>query len=96
MIEKIPRAELKVMMLFWDTDKVLTSRYIVNIMIEEWNQTTTLTLLSRLSKRGLLESLDNSVSVVVCFHSSLIIFTISLVVNTLLVSPHTIITLSSS
>ncbi|MFN1809013.1 BlaI/MecI/CopY family transcriptional regulator [Clostridioides difficile] len=43
MIEKIPRAELKVMMLFWDTDKVLTSRDIVNIMSEEWKQTTTLT-----------------------------------------------------
>ncbi|WP_235673976.1 hypothetical protein [Clostridioides difficile] len=42
MIEKIPRAELKVMMLFWDTDKVLTSRDIVNIMSEEWKQTTTL------------------------------------------------------
>ncbi|ENZ9525323.1 BlaI/MecI/CopY family transcriptional regulator [Clostridioides difficile] len=55
MIEKIPRAELKVMMLFWDTDKVLTSRDIVNIMSEEWKQTTTLTLLSRLSKRGFLE-----------------------------------------
>ncbi|TOY46427.1 hypothetical protein DA420_19020 [Clostridioides difficile] len=52
MIEKIPRAELKVMMLFWDTDKVLTSRDIVNIMSEEWKQTTTLTLLLGFLKEG--------------------------------------------
>ncbi|HDO9660887.1 TPA: BlaI/MecI/CopY family transcriptional regulator [Clostridioides difficile] len=55
MLEKIPRAEFKVMMLFWESEKVLTSRDIVNIMSEEWKQTTTLTLLSRLSKRGFLD-----------------------------------------
>ncbi|MFN1915700.1 hypothetical protein ACK2IE_22390 [Clostridioides difficile] len=42
MIEKYHVLNLKLMMLFWDTDKVLTSRDIVNIMSEEWNQTTTL------------------------------------------------------
>lgn len=60
MIEKIPRAELKIMMLFWESEKVLTSRDIVNIMSEEWKQTTTLTLLSRLSKRGFLEPTKKS------------------------------------
>lgn len=56
MLEKIPHSEFKIMQIFWESDKVLTSRDIVHIMSHEWKQTTTLTLLSRLVRRGFLSS----------------------------------------
>ncbi|HHQ8648555.1 TPA: BlaI/MecI/CopY family transcriptional regulator [Clostridioides difficile] len=56
MLKKIPPSELKIMKLFWQSDKVLTSQDIVSIMSHEWKQTTTLTLLSRLVKRNFLSA----------------------------------------
>ncbi|HBL6550457.1 TPA: BlaI/MecI/CopY family transcriptional regulator [Clostridioides difficile] len=56
MFKKIPPSELKIMKLFWQSDKVLTSQDIVSIMSHEWKQTTTLTLLSRLVKRNFLSA----------------------------------------
>lgn len=56
MFKKIPYSEFRIMQLFWDSSTVLTSKDIVSIMSEEWKQTTTLTLLSRLVKRGFLSA----------------------------------------
>ncbi|HFL3608708.1 TPA: BlaI/MecI/CopY family transcriptional regulator [Clostridioides difficile] len=56
MLKKIPPSELKIMKLFWQSDKILTSQDIVSIMSHEWKQTTTLTLLSRLVKRNFLSA----------------------------------------
>ncbi|VIF83705.1 beta-lactams repressor [Clostridioides difficile] len=57
-ISKLPEAEFKVMRYIWESDKVLTSREIVEAMKQkyEWKDTTTFTVLKRLQKRGFLSA----------------------------------------
>ncbi|HBG2382990.1 TPA: BlaI/MecI/CopY family transcriptional regulator [Clostridioides difficile] len=58
MIRKIPQAELKVMKFIWKVDVTVTSKDVIEAMEQKygWKQTTTLTLLSRLVKRGFLDA----------------------------------------
>ena len=58
MIRKIPQAELKVMKFIWKVDATVTSKDVIEVMEQKygWKQTTTLTLLSRLVKRGFLDA----------------------------------------
>ncbi|HBG3940890.1 TPA: BlaI/MecI/CopY family transcriptional regulator, partial [Clostridioides difficile] len=58
MIRKIPQAELKVMKFIWKVDTTVTSKDVIEAMEQKygWKQTTTLTLLSRLVKRGFLDA----------------------------------------
>ena len=58
MIKKIPQAELKVMKFIWKVDATVTSKDVIEVMEQKygWKQTTTLTLLSRLVKRGFLDA----------------------------------------
>ncbi len=58
MIRKIPQAELKVMKFIWKVDATLTSKDVIEAMEPKygWKQTTTLTLLSRLVKRRVLDT----------------------------------------
>ncbi|MCC0629893.1 MULTISPECIES: BlaI/MecI/CopY family transcriptional regulator [unclassified Clostridioides] len=58
MIKKIPQAELKVMKFIWRVDATVTSKEVIEAMGKKygWKQTTTLTLLSRLVKRGFLDA----------------------------------------
>lgn len=58
MIRKIPQAELKVMKFIWRVDATVTSKDVIEAMEQKygWKQTTTLTLLSRLVKRGFLDA----------------------------------------
>lgn len=55
---KIAPAELKVMKFIWDSNTQIASINATNAMYEKygWKQTTTLTLLSRLIKKGFLSS----------------------------------------
>ncbi len=57
-MRKIPQAELKVMKFIWEVDVTVTSKDVIEAMEQEygWKQTTTLTLLSRLVKRGFLDA----------------------------------------
>ncbi|HBF1646908.1 TPA: BlaI/MecI/CopY family transcriptional regulator [Clostridioides difficile] len=57
-ISKLPEAEFKVMRYIWESDKVLTSREIVEAMKQkyEWKDTTTFTVLKRLQRREFLET----------------------------------------
>ncbi|CZR99249.1 Penicillinase repressor [Clostridioides difficile] len=56
MIQKIPKAELKVMRFIWEKNSEVTSKEVIKAMENEygWKQTTTLTLLSRLVKKEFL------------------------------------------
>ncbi|EQK86612.1 penicillinase repressor family protein [Clostridioides difficile P30] len=58
MIRKIPQAELKVMKFIWKVGVTVTSKDVIEAMEQKygWKQTTTLTLLSRLVKRGFLDA----------------------------------------
>ncbi|EGT4532456.1 BlaI/MecI/CopY family transcriptional regulator [Clostridioides difficile] len=58
MIRKIPQAELEVMKFIWRVDVTVTSKDVIEAMEQKygWKQTTTLTLLSRLVKRGFLDA----------------------------------------
>ncbi|MCC0648420.1 transcriptional regulator [Clostridioides difficile] len=58
MLQKIPQAELKVMKFIWEQNNELTSKEVIKAMENEydWKQTTTLTLLSRLVKKGFLSA----------------------------------------
>lgn len=55
---KIAPAELKVMKFIWDSNTQIASINATNAMYEKygWKQTTTLTLLSRLIRKGFLSS----------------------------------------
>ncbi|EII6835829.1 BlaI/MecI/CopY family transcriptional regulator [Clostridioides difficile] len=57
-IRKIPQAELEVMKFIWRVDVTVTSKDVIEAMEQKygWKQTTTLTLLSRLVKRGFLDA----------------------------------------
>ncbi|AXU72453.1 BlaI/MecI/CopY family transcriptional regulator [Clostridioides difficile] len=57
-IKKIPQAELEVMKFIWRVDVTVTSKDVIEAMEQKygWKQTTTLTLLSRLVKRGFLDA----------------------------------------
>ena len=57
-ISKIPQAELKVMKFIWEKNDTVTSKETIEAMERKygWKQTTTLTLLSRLVKRGFLDA----------------------------------------
>ncbi|UWD48733.1 BlaI/MecI/CopY family transcriptional regulator [Clostridioides difficile] len=57
-ISKLPEAELKVMRYIWESDRILTSREIVEAMEQkyEWKDTTTFTVLKRLQRREFLET----------------------------------------
>lgn len=57
MINKIPQSELEVMKVIWENEEPVSSK-IVTTKLEEvkgWKRTTTLTLLSRLVEKGILE-----------------------------------------
>ncbi|MCC0686366.1 BlaI/MecI/CopY family transcriptional regulator [Clostridioides sp. ZZV14-6345] len=56
MIQKIPKAELKIMRFIWEKNSEVTSKEVIKAMENEygWKQTTTLTLLSRLVKKEFL------------------------------------------
>ena len=56
-ISKLPNSELKVMQYIWSENKKLSSKQIIKEMEEKnnWKQTTTLTILSRLIKKEFLK-----------------------------------------
>ncbi|HBG5343507.1 TPA: BlaI/MecI/CopY family transcriptional regulator [Clostridioides difficile] len=58
MIRKIPQAELKVMKFICKVDATMTSKDVIEAIEQKysWKQTTILTLLSRLVKRGFLDA----------------------------------------
>ncbi|MFA8997914.1 BlaI/MecI/CopY family transcriptional regulator [Clostridioides difficile] len=58
MLKKIPEAELKIMKFIWGKNDTVISKDVIFAMEHEygWKQTTTLTLLSRLVKKGFLEA----------------------------------------
>ncbi|MCC0697242.1 BlaI/MecI/CopY family transcriptional regulator [Clostridioides sp. ES-S-0048-02] len=57
-IQKIPKSELKIMKFIWKLNTDLSSKDVIKAMEYEydWKSTTTLTLLSKLVKRGFLEA----------------------------------------
>ncbi|MCC0783657.1 BlaI/MecI/CopY family transcriptional regulator [Clostridioides sp. ES-S-0108-01] len=57
-MQKIPRAELKVMKFIWDKDDIVTSKEVIEAMKLEysWKATTTLTFLSKLTIKRFLAS----------------------------------------
>ncbi|HBF4081674.1 TPA: BlaI/MecI/CopY family transcriptional regulator [Clostridioides difficile] len=70
-IQKIPKAELKIMKFIWEKNNEVTSKEVIEAMEKEynWKQTTTLTLLSRLIKKEFLlaEKIDR------CTHYKIIV-----------------------
>ncbi|HBF7093145.1 TPA: BlaI/MecI/CopY family transcriptional regulator [Clostridioides difficile] len=58
MLRKIPEAELKIMKFIWEENDTVISKDVTFAMEQKygWKQTTTLTLLSRLVKKGFLEA----------------------------------------
>lgn len=56
-ISKLPNSELQVMQYIWSKNKKLSSKEIIIEMSKKnsWKQTTTLTILSRLIKKGFLK-----------------------------------------
>ena len=56
-IKRLPDAELKIMMIIWETESRVTSSYIMEKLKgeETWGQTTVLNFLSRLVDRGFLK-----------------------------------------
>lgn len=58
MIKKIPHSELKVMKFIWGVNADVSSKDVINAMEQKnnWKQTTTLTLLSRLVKKQFLSA----------------------------------------
>ncbi|HBE9444577.1 BlaI/MecI/CopY family transcriptional regulator [Clostridioides difficile] len=58
MLKKIPEAELKIMNFIWEKNDIVTSKDVTFAMEQKygWKQTTTLTLLARLVKKGFLEA----------------------------------------
>ncbi|MCO4709825.1 BlaI/MecI/CopY family transcriptional regulator [Clostridioides difficile] len=58
MLKKIPEAELKIMKFIWRKNETVISKDVTLAMEQKygWKQTTTLTLLSRLVKKGFLEA----------------------------------------
>ncbi|MDY2734692.1 BlaI/MecI/CopY family transcriptional regulator [Intestinibacter sp.] len=57
-ISKLPNSELKVMKYIWSQNKKISSKEIIIEMSQKnnWKQTTTLTVLARLIKKGFLNS----------------------------------------
>jgi predicted transcriptional regulator len=55
-LKKIPEAELEVMNVIWNSESPISSKKIIKIMEEkkDWKNTTTLTLLSRLSNKNFI------------------------------------------
>lgn len=60
-MQKLPEAELEVMMIVWEAEKSVNSEYIMEKLkgIKEWKRTTLLNLLTRLCDRGYLECKKN-------------------------------------
>ncbi|MCC0683963.1 BlaI/MecI/CopY family transcriptional regulator [Clostridioides sp. ZZV14-6345] len=58
MLKKIPEAELKIMKFIWETGETVISKDVIYAMEQKygWKQTTTLTLLARLVKKGFLKA----------------------------------------
>ena len=55
---KIPESELEIMKVIWNQDSSISSKEIISLMEEKmnWKNTTTLTLLSRLTKKNFISS----------------------------------------
>lgn len=53
-MNKIPEAELEIMMIIWDADKSINADYIMERLHKSWVKTTLLNFLTRLVKRGFL------------------------------------------
>lgn len=58
MLKKIPEAELEIMKVIWSNEKSLSSKEIIKIMEDkkQWKQTTTLTLLKRLTNKDIISA----------------------------------------
>ena len=56
-LQKLPEAELEIMMIIWEAQKSVNSDYIMEKLkgVKKWKRTTLLNLLSRLCERGYLE-----------------------------------------
>lgn len=56
-IQKLPEAELEIMLIIWEAQKSVNSEYIMEKLkgVKEWKRTTVLNLLTRLTGRGYLE-----------------------------------------
>ncbi|AEB76017.1 MULTISPECIES: BlaI/MecI/CopY family transcriptional regulator [Clostridium] len=57
-LKKIPDSELEIMKVIWNNDKSVSSKEIIKIMEDkkEWKQTTTLTLLKRLTNKKIISA----------------------------------------
>lgn len=60
-MEKLPDAELEIMMIIWEAGESVNSDYIMEKLkgVKEWKRTTLLNLLTRLCGRGYLECRKN-------------------------------------
>lgn len=58
MLKKIPDAELEIMKIIWSNEKSISSKEIIKIMEDkkQWKQTTTLTLLKRLTNKKIISA----------------------------------------
>lgn len=56
-IQKLPEAELEIMLIIWEAQECINSEYIMEKLkgVREWKRTTVLNLLTRLCRRGFLE-----------------------------------------
>lgn len=54
-MNRIPDAELEIMMVIWDADRAVNADYIMERLHKNWVKTTLLNLLARLVKRGYLK-----------------------------------------
>lgn len=56
-LQKLPEAELEIMLIIWETDETVTSEYIMDKLkgVKKWKRTTLLNLLTRLCERGYLK-----------------------------------------
>lgn len=56
-LQKLPEAELEIMMIIWEAEKSVNSEYIMEKLkgVKDWKRTTLLKLLTRLCERGYLD-----------------------------------------
>lgn len=60
-LQKLPDAELEIMLIIWEADGQVNSEYIMERLkgVKKWKRTTLLNLLTRLCERGYLECRKN-------------------------------------
>ncbi len=53
--QRLPDAELEIMMAIWDANETVTSEYLMEVLNKDWVKPTLLNLLNRLVQRGFVK-----------------------------------------